>query len=159
MAGTVEHSFTGLGGKVEITPPAGLSGSKVAIADIIAVKPGNRKTDVVEKGVINGTSIAKKKAPTLRDDGTLTLDLSTNLEDPGQLLLSAAHEANATLLVDVTYPALPGFTTGVKKSFSAFVTSDGLGDMSLNQFSQYSVELTLDGTGITTTAAVAATGS
>ncbi len=150
MAGisTEAHAFTGWDGDIDLSVDDGanftpLGGHK-------KYGPSGRSMSTSDGTSLKSPGRYKVKLPGQKDSGTVTIDIVADYNDPGQLLLASAFDADQALTVRVKYPALKGMQTGPVDTYRALITKLGMPDMSM-EASTYSVEF--DITGVITTQA------
>ncbi len=139
----------GFGGKLEIMVAAALT----EVKKMQTLEFDGYTTDYDEVTNLNSPNGIKQWVPTTIDAGTATLSLVADPVDAGQLALAAGQLARTKFAVTVTYPAPPGYTSGIVRTFNAWVQKNGLSNLSTTAASKYSVQLKIDGM-LTDTAAV-----
>ena len=142
MASTATNSFTGWDGTISISIDDGADYTPVG--EVKKYGPAGRSMSLSDRTHLKSPGRVKQILPGMKESGTVTLDLVANPSDPGQLMLSAAYDADQLLKVKVEYPALKGMNTGLVQVYDAYVTKDGLPDLSFD-VATVSVELTIDG--------------
>ncbi len=144
------NATTGFGGKFEIE----VAETWTEVKKIQTLEFDGFTSDFDEVTNLNSPNALKQWAPTTIDPGTGTVSLVADQVDPGQLALAAGQLARTKFPCRVTYPAPVGYTSGIVRTFSAWVQKNGLSNLSTTAASKYSVQLKIDGT-ITDVAAVA----
>ncbi len=135
-------SFTGKGGSVSISADGN---TFTKVEQVKTVKFGNPKSDFTDVTNFDSIGNIREKQPTLIDPGTLSLEIVANQQAAGQLLLSALFYAQTLIPVKVQYPPQAGMTTGLLRSFNAYVSTPGLADLDVANASMFTSELTITG--------------
>lgn len=119
-----------------------------------SISYSGQKRDTEEVTSTTSPDNYKEFVGTLKDPGNFTFDLVVNTQDPGQIALAAAYDADTVLTVKHLYKAQTGFTAGATNTFTALIEQDPLPGSDAGKVSKVSVSLKISGP-ITKTAAVA----
>ena len=131
-------SFSGRGGTVSISTDGT---AFIKIGQVKTVKFGQPKSNYTTTTNLDSPGNVDEFQPTTIDPGTLSLEGVANQQDPGQLLVSALFYAQTLIPVQVQYPPQQGMTKGLLRTFSAYVSSPGLGDLDVANASMFTTEL------------------
>lgn len=132
--------FTGKGGSLSISTD-GTAFTK--IAQVQKVTSGGMKANLADITNLDSPSAFIERIPTTLDSGTLTCTIVANPSDAGQSMLLAAFQAQTKLTCKLQYPPVGAQTTGLLKTFSAYVTSAPMPSMAVTEASTFDVELTI----------------
>jgi predicted secreted protein len=151
----VTSAQTGYGDVVFISVDAGTTFTQVMQTKNIQYS--GQKKDFVDTTTTTSTGGYKTSKGTLKDPGSITFDCVFLADDPGQLALAAAYDADTILTVKHVYKAQPGFTTGPINTFTAEVEQFPLPGSDETKVATISVSLKISGP-ITQTAGVESAG-
>jgi hypothetical protein len=132
--------FTGKGGSLSISTD-GTAFTK--IAQVQKVTSGGMKSNLADITNLDSPSAFIERIPTTLDSGTLTCTIVANPADAGQAMLLAAFQAQTKLTCKLQYPPVGAQTTGLLKTFSAYVTSAPMPSMAVTEASTFDAELTI----------------
>lgn len=140
MAGTGSTGFTGKGGSLSISTD-GTAFTK--IAQVQKVTSGGMKAALADITNLDSPSAFIERIPTTLDSGTLSCTIVANPADAGQAMLLAAFQSQTKLTCKLQYPPVGTQTTGLLKTFSAYVTSAPMPSMAVTEASTFDAELTI----------------
>lgn len=132
--------FTGKGGSLSISTD-GTAFTK--IAQVQKVTSGGMKANLADITNLDSPSAFIERIPTTLDSGTLSCTIVANPADAGQAMLLAAFQAQTKLTCKLQYPPVGAQTTGLLKTFSAYVTSAPMPSMAVTEASTFDAELTI----------------
>jgi hypothetical protein len=134
--------FTGKGGSLSISTN-GTTFTK--IAQVQKVTNSGQKSNLADITNLDSASAFIERIPTTLDSGTLSFTVVVNTADAGQLMLLAAFQAQSKLTCKLQYPPVGSQTTGLLKTFSAYVTSAPAPTLAVTDASTFDAELTITG--------------
>lgn len=141
---TASVGFTGKGGSLSIST-GGATPTFTAIGQIQKVSSSGQKANLADITNLSSPSAFVERIPTTLDSGTLSFTVIANTADPGQLMLLAAFQAQTLLSCELQYPPVGTQTTGLLKTFSAYVTSAPMPSMAVTEAATFDCELTITG--------------
>jgi hypothetical protein len=134
--------FTGKGGSLSLS----LNGTDFTkVAQIQKVTSGGMKANFADITNLDSPNAFIERIPTTLDSGTLTFTVVARTDDAGQAMLLAAFQAQTRLTCKLQYPPIPGQTTGLLKTFSAYVSSAPMPGVSVTEAASFDAELTITG--------------
>lgn len=139
---TQSLGFTGKGGSISLSTD-GTTFTRVA--QVQKVSSSGQKSNFADITNLDSPSAFVEKIPTTLDSGTLSFTVVANPTDPGQLMLLASFQAQSKLTVKLQYPPIGTQTTGLLKTFSAYVSSAPMPSVAVTEASTFDAELTLTG--------------
>jgi hypothetical protein len=142
-AETESIGFSGKGGTVSISTDGGTTYTE--IKQVKDVKPSGSKANYDNITNLSSPGNAEEFIPLTVNSGTVTLTVISNPLDAGQTALLAAFQAQTKLKVEVQYPTVGTQTTGLLKTFSAYVSSVPMPSMGVSNASTFDAELTISG--------------
>ena len=134
--------FTGKGGSITVSSDGT---TFTPIAQITKLSSSGAKANFADITNLDSPDAFIERIPTTLDSGTVSFTCVANPLDTGQTLLLASFNAQTKLTVKVQYPALPTQTTGLLKTFSAYVSSAPMPGVSVTDASTIDAELTITG--------------
>lgn len=150
---TQSLGFTGKGGSLSLSSD-GTTYTKVG--QIQKVSSSGQKANLADITNMDSPSAFIERIPTTLDSGTLSFTVVSNPTDPGQLLLLAGFQAQTKFTVQLQYPPIGTQTTGLLKTFSAYVTSAPMPSMAVTEAATFDAELTITGAVVDTAGTTAA---
>ncbi|SEB40685.1 phage tail tube protein [Terriglobus roseus] len=139
---TASHAFTGRGGTLSISSDGTTFTSVNGIKTVTFSAP---KTSFADTTSLSTAGAVKTSLPTTIDPGTVTLAVIADQTDTGQLMLNSVFYSQTVLAVKVQYPVQVGMTTGLLRSFAAYVSTSGLANLSLDDAGSYNIDLQITG--------------
>lgn len=134
--------FTGKGGSLQLS----INGTDFTpVAQIQKITSGGMKANFADITNIDSPNAFIERLPTTLDSGTLTFTVVAKTTDAGQSMLLAAFQAQTKLTCKLQYPPLPSQTTGLLKTFSAYVSGAPMPGVSVTEASTFDAELTITG--------------
>src|ERR1700733_3906488 len=131
--------FTGKGGSLSLS----LDGTTYTrIAQIQKLSSGGQKANLADITNLDSPSAFIERIPTTLDSGPLSCTIVSDPADPGQLMLLAAFQAQTKVTAKLQYPPIGTQTTGLLKTFSAYVTSAPMPGLAVTEASTFDSELT-----------------
>jgi hypothetical protein len=139
---TASIGFTGKGGSLSLSTD-GTTFTKVA--QVQKVTSSGQKANLADITNLDSPSAFIERIPTTLDSGTLSLTVVANPSDAGQLMVLAAFQAQTKLTCKLQYPPVGSQSTGLIKTFAAYVTTAPMPSMAVTEASTYDAELTITG--------------
>jgi predicted secreted protein len=139
----ITSAQTGYGDVIAISIDGGTTLTQVMQTKNIQYS--GQKKDFVDTTTTTSTGGYKTSKGTLKDPGSMTFDCIFLADDPGQLALAAAYDADTILTVKHFYKAQPGFTTGPINTFTAEVEQFPLPGSDETKVATISVSLKISG--------------
>jgi len=140
---TESIGFTGKGGTLSISSDGT---TFTLVKQIKDIKSSGQKSNFADITNLDSPSAFIERIPTTLDSGTLSLTVVSNPADAGQLMLLASFQAQTKLTVKLQYPKVGAqTTTGLLKTFSAYVSAAPMPSMSIGDSSTFDAELTITG--------------
>lgn len=135
-------AFTGKGGSLSLS----IDGTTFTrIGQIQKVSSSAQKANLADVTNLDSPSAFIERIPTTLDSGTLSFTVIANPTDAGQLMLLAGFNAQTRFTVKLQYPPVGTQTTGLLKTFLAFVTSAPQPSLAVTEASTFDAELTITG--------------
>ena len=142
MPQTESTGFSGKGGSLSISTD-GTAFTKVA--QIKSVKPGGSKANFDDITNIDSPDAFIERIPTTLDSGTVSFTCVSKPDDAGQTMMLAAFVAQTKLTCKLQYPPVGTQTTGLLKTFSAYVSNCPMPSVDATSASTFDGELTITG--------------
>ena len=144
MAGSPTESigFSGKGGSLTISTDGTVF---TKISQIKSIKPGGSKANFDDITNIDSPDAFIERIPTTLDSGTLSFTCVSDPSDAGQTMLLAAFVAQTKLTVKLQYPKVGTQTTGLLKTFSAYVSNCPMPSVDATAASTFDAEMTITG--------------
>ena len=115
------------------------------IKQIQKLSSSGQKMNFADITNIDSPNAYIERIPTTLDSGTLSFTVVANPSDDGQLMLLAAFQGQTKLQVKLQYPPVGNQTTGLLKSFSAYVSSAPMPSAAVGDASTFDAEMTITG--------------
>jgi hypothetical protein len=151
----VTSAQTGYGDVVFISIDGGTT--FVQVMQTKNIQYSGQKKSFVDTTTTTSTGGYMTSKGTLKDPGSMTFDCIFLADDPGQLALAGAYDADTVLTVKHIYKAAPGFSAGPINTFVAEVEQFPLPGSDETKVATISVSMKISGP-ITQTAAVESAG-
>jgi hypothetical protein len=139
---TPSIGFTGKGGSLSLSSD-GTTFTK--IGQISKLSSSGAKAAYADITNLDSPDAFIERIPTTLDSGTISFTCVTNPSDTGQLMLLASFNAQTKLTVKLQYPPVGSQTTGLLKTFSAYVSSANMPTAEITSASTVDAELTITG--------------
>lgn len=139
---TPSTGFTGKGGSLSLSAD-GTTFTKVA--QITKLSSSGAKASFADITNIDSPDAFIERIPTTLDSGTISFTCVSDPADDGQLMLLASFNAQTKLTVKLQYPPIGTQTTGLLKTFSAYVSSAPMPGVAVTDASTIDAELTITG--------------
>lgn len=140
---TPSIGFTGKGGSISISTDGT---AFTRIGQVQKLSSGGQKSNFADISNLDSPSAFIERIPTTLDSGTMSFTCVSNPADSGQLMLLAAFNTQTKLTVKVQYPKSGSQTTsGLLKTFSAYVSTATDPTMDISSASTFDAELTISG--------------
>jgi len=135
-------AFTGKGARLSVS----IDGTTFTLVkQLQKISSSGQKANFAEITNLDSPNAFIERIPTTLDSGTLSATVVANPNDAGQLMLLAAFQAQTKLTCKLQYPPVGAQTTGLLKTFSAYVSSAPMPSASVTDASTFDVELTITG--------------
>lgn len=135
--------FSGKGGSLSLSTDGGTTYTPVK--QVQKISSAGQKSNFADITNLDSPDAFIERIPTTLDSGTLSLTVVSLPTDAGQLMLLAAFQAQTKLKVELQYPKIGAQTTGLLKTFSAYVSSAPMPTLGITDASTFDAELTITG--------------
>lgn len=140
---TESIGFSGKGGTLSISTDGT---AFTLVKQVQKISSSGQKSNFADITNLDSPSNYVEKLPTTLESGSLSLTVVSNPSDAGQLMLLAAFQAQTKLTVKLQYPKVGAQTTsGLLKTFSAYVSAAPMPSMAVADASTFDAELMITG--------------
>lgn len=140
---TESIGFSGKGGTLSISTDGT---AFTLVKQVQKISSSGQKSNFADITNLDSPDNYVEKLPTTLESGSLSFTVVSNPADAGQLMLLAAFQAQTKLTVKLQYPKVGAqTTTGLLKTFSAYVSAAPMPSMAVADASTFDAELMITG--------------